>query len=220
MGRPPRISKDDVLRQARQAFARKGYAATTLADIATDLGVTPAALLRHCPTKQALFDQAMQAGENQVPDFVLALREANPHDNPRIVLRGIMERIIPFFIKKVEENIAVYMHEKSVSLTLPFDPKQASPPARALALFENYFRRCIAAGTIDGVDPRAAAVLMVGSLQSYVFINYVFKATATPYPIPAYIDAMLEVWTRGVIREKGARKIPKRRGGGNRGKST
>lgn len=218
MGRPPLITRESILSTARHAFARKGYAATTLADIASELNVTPAALLRYYRSKQELFREAMQAGEQEVPEFVLELRTVDPLEDPRLVLKRVMRKIIPFFVRKVEENIAVYMHEKTVSLTLPFDPRGSTPPARALALFENYFKRCIRAGTISGIDPRAAAMLLVGSLQSYVFINYVFKATPDLYPVDAYIDATIDLWTQGVIRKPRTGAVKRKRSGGTRAK--
>ena len=55
MGRPAKVHREDVLAAARDAFVRGGYEGTTLADISARLGVSPAALLRHAPTKQALF---------------------------------------------------------------------------------------------------------------------------------------------------------------------
>jgi len=59
MGRPPRIGREQILDTARRIFAAQGFAATTLSDIAGRLGVTPAALLRHVGSKDALFHDAM-----------------------------------------------------------------------------------------------------------------------------------------------------------------
>ena len=61
MGRPPRIRRDQILDTARRVFAAKGFAAATLADIAGELGVTAAALLRHVRSKDALFAEAMRS---------------------------------------------------------------------------------------------------------------------------------------------------------------
>src|SRR5205807_247726 len=61
MGRPPRIRRDQLLDTARRVFAAKGFAAATLADIAGELGVTPAALLRHTDSKATLFAEAMRS---------------------------------------------------------------------------------------------------------------------------------------------------------------
>ena len=59
MGRPPTITRDQILEASRRRFAETGFGATTLADIAGELHVTPAAVLRHFASKDALFDAAM-----------------------------------------------------------------------------------------------------------------------------------------------------------------
>ena len=47
MGRPPRISREQLLDTARRVFSTRGFDGATLADIGAELGVTPAAILRH-----------------------------------------------------------------------------------------------------------------------------------------------------------------------------
>ena len=61
MGRPPRISRDQILAAARRNFSTRGFAATTLAEIAAEIDVTPAAILRHFDSKQELFHAAMSS---------------------------------------------------------------------------------------------------------------------------------------------------------------
>lgn len=212
MGRPPTITREQVLNAARPLFIRKGFAATTLADIGRELDVTPAALLRHARSKQALFDDAMRMGETVVPNVVLELRQVDPSSDPREVLRRVATEMIPFFIHKLQENIGVYVHSRSLSVTVPIEADGNTPAARALAVFENYFRRAREAGRISRkIEPRAAAHLFVGSLQSYVLVNYVIKAEAKPFPIDRYIDSLMQLWTDGVIVNEKRQTTPRRK---------
>ena len=48
-------------------------------------------------------------------------------------------------------------------------------------------------------DPQAAAMIFLGSLQSYAFLHRVLRAFDPPFPLERYVDTLLEVWTRGVI---------------------
>jgi AcrR family transcriptional regulator len=204
MGRPPRITRDQLLTTARSVFAAKGFEATTLADIALKLDVTPAAVLRHFDSKQALFAEAMSSGAAiDVPDFIreLASIDAATAD-PRKVLRGIGERFIPFVQRVIGQNIAVYMHRRSqsTSFVVPFDTASGeSPPRRGLPIVEDYFRRAAAAGVMRLTDPRAAALIFMGSLQSYVFIHQILHLTPKPYPLDRYLDSLIELWTDGAI---------------------
>jgi AcrR family transcriptional regulator len=200
MGRPPRISRDELLDAAKRVFALKGCEGATLADIAAELHVTPAAVLRYVESKQELFRIAMRARVTAPPQFILDLAHVDASTDPRVVLRGVAERFIPFAEKVVAENIAVYMHDRARSLVVPFDPSDAdSPPRRGLAIVSDYFRRAMEAGVIRSADPRAAALLFMGSLQAYVMLHRVLNALPKPYPLDRYIDALIELWSSGAI---------------------
>ncbi len=212
MGRPPRITADALFDTARRVFASKGFEATTLADIGSELGVSPAALLRHVRSKQELFVTAMSSRVSGPPDFILELANVDASTDPRIVLRGIAERFIPFVEKVIGENIAVYMHDRAQSLVMPFDADAAdSPPRRGMVLVIDYFRRAMDAGVIRRGDPRAAALMFMGSLQGYVMMHHVARALPKRYPLDRYIDALLDLWSRGAIVQPRRGKKTKRK---------
>jgi AcrR family transcriptional regulator len=209
MGRPPRISREQILQAARDAFATRGFAATTLADIATGLRVTPAAILRHFPSKQELFTTAMSARDIAIPPFVEELARASGADDPRVVLRRFAEQFVPFISTIIRSAVAVQMHlaARQTTLVVPFDThSESTPPRRVLALVSNYFQRARAAGTIRHGDPRALALLFLGQLQSYVFIHQILDITPR-YPLDEYLDQLLDLWTGGAlaVETKGAR---------------
>lgn len=218
MGRPPTITRERLLLEARRVFAAKGFEAATLADIAAALKVTPAAILRHVASKQELFRESMLTNA-PLPPVLQELESVDAAADPRIVLRNIAEGFVPFVMQMVRTNIAVYMHAQTTSMVVPFDTAaEDSPPRRGLRIVENYFRRANAAGMVHIGSPRAAALLFMGSLQSYVFLHHVVNVQPV-YPLADYIDALLELWSHGGIcaidpqesrRPAGARR---RRGG-------
>jgi AcrR family transcriptional regulator len=198
MGRPPRITRDQILDAARGAFTARGFAATTLADIARAVEVTPAAILRHFESKQALFNAAMSTRAIALPDFIVALASVDASSDPRVVLRDFARRMVPFLSAVIRPAIAVQMH--ATTLVVPFDPHaEEIPPRRAIRLLAEYFQRAIGAGTIRRTDPRALALLFLGQLQAYVFIHQILELTPA-YPLEDYIDAQIDLWTDGVIR--------------------
>jgi AcrR family transcriptional regulator len=226
MGRPPRITREQLLETARGVFGVKGFEAATLADIAAELRVTPAAVLRHVDSKQELFRLAMRARVTAPPDFIMALAEVDARTDPRVVLRRIAEQFVPFAEEIIGENVAIYMHEKARSLVVPFDADAPdSPPRRGLAVVDDYFRRAMDAGVIRRSDPRAAALLFMGSLQAYVIMHHILKVAPKPYPLDRYIDALIDLWCNGAIvgghrgkagHSSGARSRADRGGGSNR----
>ena len=217
MGRPPRISRDQILDAARAAFSARGFAATTLADIAGALEVTPAAILRHFDSKQALFSAAMSTRDIAIPEFIIELALVDASADPRIVLRDFAKRAVPFVSAVIRPAIAVQMH--STTVVVPFDTQSEDvPPRRVLRILSDYFARAMKAGTIRRSDPHALALLFMGQIQAYVFIHQVLDITPA-YPLDSDIDALIALWSDGVFGGTRAQKTdprtparPRRRG--------
>jgi TetR/AcrR family transcriptional repressor of mexJK operon len=204
MGRRARVSRDEILRGAREAFSERGFDGTTLAAIGAKVGLSPAALLRHAPTKEDLFSAAMSARADDLPPIEF-LATAEGGEDPARVLRRLAFAVVPFLESKLGENIARWLRARSEraarTITLPFDPRRRpTPPARALALLEEYFRRARRAGRLEVRDTRAAALAFLGSLHAYVFLHRVVRISEPPVPLGRYVDTLLDVWSRGAIR--------------------
>jgi AcrR family transcriptional regulator len=196
MGRPATIQRPQLLATARAVFARKGFEAATLADIATELNVTPSALLRHVKSKQQLFFEAMEGGNIELPPSLHVLGSLTGEEDPRVVLLQFARELVPFLAGVMSAVIAVHMHERSAELRLPFDREaDNAPPRRALRVIEAYFTRASDAGRIRITDARAAARLFLGSLHAYVLYQHVIKLPS--YPLEPYLDALIDLWSNG-----------------------
>jgi len=205
MGRRPRVERTDVLRAARELFGQRGFEGTTLAAIAARIGVSPAALLRHAPTKQELFEAAFanDPGEIRLPIEFLAGVDAARSD-PATVLRRVGEAFVPFFESVAGQTMVLWMRSNALATEAPerlpllFDRRrQPTPPQRALALIENYLRRATRARKLKLRDPRAAAVGFLGALQGHVLLHRVARAIDPPLPLPRYLDSLIDIWLHG-----------------------
>ena len=85
MGRPSGPTRDTKLlicERALEVFAAKGYAAATMRDVAAAAGMRDASLYSHYPSKQAIFDAAV---DHQLDRLTQALRSrralAHPADD-------------------------------------------------------------------------------------------------------------------------------------------
>ena len=56
------MTREDILRVAEDKFGSNGYAATTLKQIADELGVFTASIHYHFPTKDSLMDEVLKEG--------------------------------------------------------------------------------------------------------------------------------------------------------------
>ena len=209
MGRRARVSRADVLAAARAAFGERGFDGTTLAAIAARLGVSPAALLRHAPTKEALFGAAMASAEPSARELPLGfLAGLDGSEDPAGVLRRIAERAIPVLEATFDATIVASLHVRGKGLPtipLPFDPRSKStPPQRAFRAIEAYLEKAVRAGALRVGSARAAATAFMGALFAYVSFHKLLHVLDPPLPLDRYLETLIAVWKDGAI--------PKRRG--------
>lgn len=205
MGRPPRITKAQLLETARSIFTERGYESTTLADIASALGVTPAALLRYVDSKEDLFREAMASRDRSLPAFVEIIRDADGSEDPLVLLRNFARQFVPFLVHRTQEQLAEYMHAKSGIFAEPFhDAPESSPPARAVEIFARYFARLRDRGLMTTQHPRADALLFLGSLQSYIFMHHILRISKRPFPLEQYLDELFRIWGEGAFKSRPA----------------
>jgi AcrR family transcriptional regulator len=85
----PADTKQRILEIAGDLFARKGYTATTIADIAAELGTTTAALYYHFPSKQAILVGLMSGPVVSYSRLLDGLDSG--HRAPEILLGAIID---------------------------------------------------------------------------------------------------------------------------------
>jgi AcrR family transcriptional regulator len=200
MGRRPRVTRETVLGTARQAFSERGYDGTTLADIGARLGVSPAALLRHAPSKQALFDACMDPLAVPGGGPLEFLRDVDPKTDPRKVLRRVAHAFVPFAEAKLKQDIVHFLHLREQNPAF-----RASGPRMTLAVLSQYLRGATRRGVLSVTDPEATAIMILGSLQSYAFLHVVLRVFDPPFPLERYVDNLVRVLTRGLARTEKAR---------------
>jgi TetR/AcrR family transcriptional repressor of mexJK operon len=203
MGRTARVSREQVLAAARETFVERGYEGATLAGIGAKVGVSPAALLRHAPSKRDLFLACMGSAESEMMPLEF-LSGANGTEDPRRILRRVAETMIPFLESKIRQIVSRWIYFKTVPgvgpMPLPFDPEtHPTPPQKNLRYLEDYMRRACRRGTLRLRNPRAAALAFLATIHSYVFLQHVMQVLEEPMPLDEYLDTVLEVWTRGAV---------------------
>ena len=203
MGRTARVTREQVLTAAREEFVTRGFEGATLSAIGAKLGISPAAVLRHAPTKRELFAASMRPSTVDMEPLAF-LEKLEGSEDPREVLRRVGETMVPFLESRIREVVALWVYFKQVPgvgrLPLPFDPEaRPTPPQRNLRFLESYFRRAVRHGRLRLEDPTAAAFAFLSTVHSFVFLQNVVQALEKPMALDDYLDTVLDVWTRGAI---------------------
>jgi len=154
-----RRRRSEILRAALRAFRTQGYHETTLADIATRLGVRSPALYHYFPDKEAILYACHRESLAELRRIVLEART-----------RGAVADRLAYVIS---EHVRV-MTDTLEGSPLAFEVTALSPARRRAVIaardrYERDLRRLIAQGVADGtfrpVDPKVAAFAMLGAIN-------------------------------------------------------
>ena len=113
---PTRRKGDETARRVRKAalklFARYGYAAVSIRQIATEVGVQPGALYNHFPTKQHILKDLMLS---HMSDLLTAWEkdkaDRSPKDDP---LDAFVRFHIRYHLERADEVFIAYMELRNL----------------------------------------------------------------------------------------------------------
>jgi AcrR family transcriptional regulator len=149
-----------LLDAAVEAFADRGFHATTTRDIATRAGLSPAGLYVHYPSKTALLGHLSRVGHAaalRLVEHALAL----PGDPP-----GRLHALVAAFVAwHAEHHTVARTVQYELRALAPEDREEVTRMRRRLEqLVEDEVRRGVADGTLATEHPRQAtrAVLSLG----------------------------------------------------------
>lgn len=151
--------REAVITTAARLFREKGYAATTVRDIADALGVTSAALYRYVTSKDdlldAILDHAMAVGERHLEEALAA--EGPPEERLRQVIRHHVLAVLD----ESAATMAVFFQEIGLAGThgrAGIDARRA----RYQDAIVRVFRAAAEHGVIETVDARVTAFGIMG----------------------------------------------------------
>jgi len=153
-----------LARAARREFARRGYAAASLEDIAAAAGVTKGAVYHHFGSKVGLFEAALRAVQADLVERIEA--RAGQAGEPLAAVVAGCEAFLDVALDDEARRIAL-LDGPSV---LGWARWRSIDAEFGLGSLKEGLRACVTAGAIGGVDPDALAHLVSGALNEAVFL--------------------------------------------------
>lgn len=144
---------------ALRLFADHGYAAVSMRQIASEVGVQAGALYNYIPDKQSLLFDLMRTHM----DDLLAARAASPVPaDPLGALHAFTRFHIRFHAARAEEVFIAYMELRNLS------PGNFAAIERLRHAYETELERILEIGIADGIfdiaEPRIAAMAIIAML--------------------------------------------------------
>ena len=96
-------TKELILEEALKQFSEKGFAGTSMSDIAKPLGITKAALYKHFKSKQQIFDEIISESGERFKDI---FEELSVHisDNPKEEMNVLQKKL------HLKDYVKVFFH--------------------------------------------------------------------------------------------------------------
>jgi TetR/AcrR family transcriptional repressor of nem operon len=165
MARPREFDETDVLEVAMRCFWAHGYEATSVRDLAEQMGITGASLYNAFGDKRALYRRALDHYLGQtVRDRISRLERIAPYPAIRAFFDEIIERSV------TDRQRRGCMLVNSALELAPHDGELRRVISREMTFIEEFFRKCITSGQQDGtISSARPAAELAQSLLSVLF---------------------------------------------------
>lgn len=88
-----------MLRRAIELFNRQGYDATSMSDLARELGLTKSAIYHHVPSKEHLLSQALDTALDELTTMITEAAEPRPGESAYARLRRAIEQSVRILVE-------------------------------------------------------------------------------------------------------------------------
>jgi len=156
------LTKERILMTSTILFARKGYAAVSMRDIATAAGIKPSSLYNHFENKENLWAEALEHLKKlhilYFEHLVQTLAQADSFED---MMAGL------FYEPRRQANIFASYGFSLVMQEQVHDPKAAETfnffISRALGVIKGCFDDCVARGLVPAFDTHTATILILNN---------------------------------------------------------
>jgi len=148
MARPREFDEATALDAAMDCFWRNGYEATSVRDLAAQMGITGTSLYNAFGDKRSLFREVLQRyAEQSTRERIARLEATFP---PKKAIRAFLGEIIERSIDGDRRGCLLVNTALEIAA---HDPELGAEVATRLGEIEAFFRRAVTAGLADGSIP-------------------------------------------------------------------
>jgi AcrR family transcriptional regulator len=193
MARPISISNRQILDAARRVFLAHGLSKASTAEIARRAGVSEGSVFNRFPTKNILFQAAMD--EAEPPPLTLSAF-VGQGDVRRNLLRITVESV--HFLGQLLPKLMLRWSERDLAAGATV----CNRPREILRALSSFFKQEKALGRVDG-DTEIAARIFMGAVWNYCFLQTV--AGDRSMSVQTFARRLVDGLWRGIAPAKKSR---------------
>jgi AcrR family transcriptional regulator len=196
--KPREDTRARIMEAAEALFRRLGFGKTTVADIAAELGMSPANVYRFFPSKNAIVQAICQSCLGELEAKVWAVARAREPAAARL------ERLVLEVLAYHKENL---LEEQRVSDLVQFamqeswDAIMAHKEVHRTAI-ELILRDGIEAGDFEAVDPRETSMTIQRALAAFCHPLMLEQGLQEGHNLEAEAQSVIRLLLRGISPRK------------------
>lgn len=200
-----------ILEVARQSFFERGYAATTMSDIAATLGGSKGTLWSYFPSKQDLFSAVLEDATAKFKQELLEVLEL--HED----VHSTLARLCLQFVRKLSDPSAIQLHRliNGEGGRFPELGRIFFERLKAVkGLIADYLDQCVEEGSIRRVETSIAADHLMGLCMTGCHQKLLLNVIGLPTPEEtaaeaAYaVDAFIRAYGRASVNSIDSSQMP------------
>jgi AcrR family transcriptional regulator len=156
----------EILAAARKVFSRKGYHASTIADILNEAGIARGTLYLYFPGKRALFEVLLDEMFTQIASAVRRIRTGPGEEPPLDQMYGNVRRVIG--VLENNRDLTIILLREAVGLDSDFDQKLAAFYERLSGIIVGALRLGQEMGLVRPCQPELVSYCVLGSVKESV----------------------------------------------------
>jgi len=184
-----------ILAVAKILFADKGYHGVSVDEISARLGVSPAVLYQHFPSKEALYEAVLANISEKRDSFVSAVLDGNQD------FAGVLKRMTHVFISSIAHD-PDYLKMEILSALEGADA--------AKRFFENRWRsfadyiefnlkELTQEKKVDPVNPKVASLMFQGMIREALYDTCIVKTERyRELKLEPLVDQLVELFLRAI----------------------
>ena len=183
-------NKQNIIECSIRLFARKGYNATSIREIAKEVGITVPNIYYYFGSKEGLYNHILEITSEK---FSKAMQNAVATKG------GLRDQLIAMTAAKYEfmaehpERMRIFFREWFAAENGEESAEETQPAVlQALASMTNIVRQRITSGELRKVDPELAAWFLVGIFNAFDFGFINLGLTPSDEEIEGLIDLALQ----------------------------
>ena len=190
------MNRREILEAAKRVFAQKGFAATTIDEIAQEAEFSKGAMYGYFEGKEDLFFSLIQEKMDDIEERLREVVESS--DDPETKIRDLIETHLTFFEEDRDffQIIASEQPRLGAETESRLRENMKERCVRSLDLIEQVMLVGVSAGTLKEIEPRFLATGLVGIIHAFT-ANWILIGGKEP--LTDMKPVILELFLNGAV---------------------